>query len=117
MSAQEDQRGWLKHGNRPGDLSKAPRCGARNRKGNPCQCPAMPNGKCRLHGGLSTGPRTPEGIERIRQARTKHGRFSTVALAERRRVRESKRAERLQQQQAWKDYREFKAVLRLGGLW
>jgi hypothetical protein len=36
----------------------------------------MPNGRCRMHGGLSTGPRTPEGIERIRQSRTKHGIYS-----------------------------------------
>ena len=33
----------------------------------------MPNGRCRLHGGCSTGPRTKEGLERIRAARTKHG--------------------------------------------
>jgi hypothetical protein len=31
------------------------RCGARNRAGNPCRSPAMPNGKCRLHGGASPG--------------------------------------------------------------
>ncbi|MDF2972517.1 MAG: hypothetical protein K0R61_2967 [Microvirga sp.] len=29
----------------------------------PCCQPAMPNGRCRLHGGLSTGPRTPEGLK------------------------------------------------------
>jgi hypothetical protein len=34
----------------------------------------MSNGRCRLHGGASTGPRTAEGLERIRQARTTHGR-------------------------------------------
>lgn len=46
-----------------------PRCGARTRQGLPCQAPAvwdtqwdMPrNGRCRMHGGLSTGPRTAEG--------------------------------------------------------
>jgi hypothetical protein len=32
-----------------------------------------PNGRCRLHGGLSTGPRTPEGLAQIRAARTTHG--------------------------------------------
>ena len=31
------------------------RCGARTRGGRPCRCPAMPNGKCRMHGGLSPG--------------------------------------------------------------
>jgi hypothetical protein len=38
----------------------------------------------RLHGALSTGPKTPEGIERIRRAVTKHGRYTAVAKAEQR---------------------------------
>ena len=25
----------------------------------------MPNGRCKLHGGKSTGPRTPQGLERV----------------------------------------------------
>ena len=29
--------------------------------GKPCQAPAGWNGRCKLHGGLSTGPTTPEG--------------------------------------------------------
>jgi hypothetical protein len=33
----------------------------------------MACGKCRMHGGASTGPRTAEGLERIRKARTTHG--------------------------------------------
>jgi hypothetical protein len=37
-------------------------CGAKTRRGTPCQCMSVnPGGRCRLHGGLSTGPRTPEG--------------------------------------------------------
>ena len=28
-----------------------------------------------MHGGASTGPRTPEGLQRIVQARTVHGRY------------------------------------------
>ena len=76
-------RGWLKNGNQPGDISKAARCGAKTRRGTRCQCPAMANGRCRLHGGLSTGPKTAEGIERIRRALTKHGRYSLQAKAER----------------------------------
>jgi hypothetical protein len=47
----------------------------------------MPNGRCKLHGGKSTGPRTPEGLERSRQANWKHGHFSREAKAERSRVR------------------------------
>ena len=34
-------------------------CGAKNRSGNPCGLPAMDNGRCRMHGGLSTGPVNP----------------------------------------------------------
>jgi uncharacterized protein with FMN-binding domain len=40
-----------------------------------------------MHGGLSTGPKTAEGIERIRRAVTKHGRYTAAAKAERRRLR------------------------------
>jgi hypothetical protein len=70
------RRGWLKNGNPAGDVSKAPRCGARTRRQTPCLGPAMQNGRCRMHGGLSTGPRTPEGLERSRHARWKHGAYS-----------------------------------------
>ena len=48
-----------------------PRCGARTRNGTPCQaratwddvndCPRTRRGRCRMHGGLSTGPRTAAG--------------------------------------------------------
>jgi hypothetical protein len=34
-----------------------PRCGAKTRKGTPCQAQALANGRCKYHGGLSTGPR------------------------------------------------------------
>ena len=38
------------------------RCGAYARStGLPCKAKALPNGKCRNHGGLSTGPKTVEG--------------------------------------------------------
>src|SRR6266849_2083547 len=84
----ETRRGWLKNSNAPGDFSKAARCGAKTRRGTACQCPAMSNGRCRLHGGLSTGPKTAEGVERIRRAVTKHGRYSSAAKAERRYIRQ-----------------------------
>ena len=76
-------RGQHRNGNPPGDFTSAPRCGARTRRGTLCRTPAMPNGRCRLHGGLSTGPRTAAGIERIRLALTKHGRYSEAARADR----------------------------------
>jgi hypothetical protein len=30
-----------------------------------CRAWAMPNGRCRVHGGASTGPRSPEGKARV----------------------------------------------------
>jgi hypothetical protein len=36
-----------------------------------------------LHGGFSTGPKTAEGIERIRRGRLKHGRYTKAATVER----------------------------------
>ena len=53
-----------------------PRCGARTRAGLPCKAQAMRNGRCYRHGGASTGPRTPEGRQRLVKARTKHGGYS-----------------------------------------
>jgi hypothetical protein len=69
----------LKNGNRQGDPQDAPRCGAKTRKGSPCMGPAMRNGRCRMHGGKSTGPRTPEGVERCRMANWKHGSYSETS--------------------------------------
>jgi hypothetical protein len=54
---------------------RAPRCRARTRVGGSCQQPAMSNGRCRIHGGASTGPRTQEGLQRLAQARTVHGAY------------------------------------------
>ncbi len=43
----------------------------------------MANGRCRMHGGPSTGPRSPEGLERSRRARWIQGWYSAHATAER----------------------------------
>src|SRR6201986_2986656 len=60
-----------------------PRCGARSKRaGKPCRGAAMPNGRCKVHGGKSTGPRTPEGLERSRRANWKHGYYSREAKAD-----------------------------------
>ena len=75
---------FLRNGNCRFDLSKVLRCGAKTRRGTACGCPAMSNGRCRLHGGASTGARTAAGLERIRLAATKHGCYSKAAIAERR---------------------------------
>lgn len=40
----------------PMQFRDIPRCGAYARTtGKPCQGPAMANGRCRMHGGTSTG--------------------------------------------------------------
>jgi hypothetical protein len=75
------RRGWLEHGNPPGDLSAVARCGAKTRRASACQGPAMRNGQCRMHGGLSTGARTAEGLERSREARWRHGKYSQETRA------------------------------------
>ena len=55
------------------------RCEAKTRKGTPCQRPAkLPVGRCRLHGGASTGPRTEDGLKRLAASKTKHGRFTKL---------------------------------------
>ncbi len=43
-------------------------CGAKTRNGTPCKRKALANGRCPNHGGLSTGPKTKEGRERIAEA-------------------------------------------------
>ena len=58
----------------------APRCGAKTRKAKPCQGPAMKNGRCRMHGGKSTGPR--KGTQNA----LKQGLYTRRAIAERKRV-------------------------------
>lgn len=63
-------------------MANAPRCGARNRQGKPCQAPAMRGKKrCRLHGGKSPG--APRG----NQNAYKHGYYSAEAIASRRETR------------------------------
>ena len=59
------------------DTKKAyARCGAKTRSGKPCaKYPINGKRRCRLHGGLSTGPRTAEGKARIAAAQLKHGRY------------------------------------------
>ncbi|WP_405029860.1 HGGxSTG domain-containing protein [Methylobacterium sp. BE186] len=70
----------------------AARCGAKRRDGGSCLQPAMPNGRCRMHGGKSTGPRTEAGLARSRRSTWQHGHYSTEARAERREARLVRRA-------------------------
>jgi hypothetical protein len=58
-------RHWCDHG---GDLPPECRdmtCGATTRAGTPCKRRDLHrSGRCKLHGGLSTGPRTAKGKRR-----------------------------------------------------
>jgi hypothetical protein len=65
-----------------------PRCGAWCRDGHPCQARAtrdaetgclVRNGRCRIHGGLSTGPRTPEGKRRVGEAARRRARMKKTS--------------------------------------
>jgi len=55
---------------------QAPWCGARTRAGGSCLGLAMVSGRCRVHGGASTGPRTAVGLARMVAAKTAHGRYA-----------------------------------------
>jgi len=45
------------------------KCGAYARStGFPCKAQAQPNGRCKNHGGMSTGPKTPKGRKAIAEA-------------------------------------------------
>ena len=86
-----------------GPESPLKRCGARTRRGTACQKPPL-NGKtrCRLHGGLSTGPKTTEGKARIVAAHWKHGRRSRAFTEARKQI--------------WADLRAVEARMRADGL-
>ena len=79
------------------------RCNARTRRGTECQKPPMKGKKrCRLHGGLSTGPRTAEGKTRIAAAHFKHGKRSKRFVEQRKKI--------------WAELREIERRMRLDGL-
>ena len=60
------------------------RCGAKTRRGTACQRPAnKQNGRCRLHGGRSTGPKSAEGRAKIAAANLRHGEFTQAKIAKR----------------------------------
>ena len=53
------------------------RCLAKTRQGTPCQNPVVTDrNRCRMHGGLSSGPKTPAGKARVAAVHLKHGRRS-----------------------------------------
>lgn len=74
-------------------------CGAMH-NGNPCKNPAGMGtdhkgyGRCKIHGGLATGPKTPEGKARTIAACTTHGLYSKVLLPEEEKILEDIDAEK-----------------------
>ena len=61
------------------------RCGAKTRRGTSCRRPANKrNGRCRLHGGASTGPRTERGCAKTAAANTTTGQHTKAMIAKRR---------------------------------
>lgn len=62
------------------EMHLAKRCGARTRSGSPCRSPAMANGRCRMHGGPSTG--APKGNKNA----FRQGRYSAAAIDRRRAI-------------------------------
>ena len=67
----------LKNGTVAFDLSTLPLCGAKTRSGEQCKRYGnLKNGRCRLHGGLSKGPTTKDGLQKSQQANYKHGHYS-----------------------------------------
>jgi len=56
-------------------------CGAHTGQDETCKRTALANGRCRNHGGKSTGPRTAEGIARIAAAQRLRWQRVAQALA------------------------------------
>ena len=80
------------------------RCEARTPKGTLCQRPAkLPVGRCRLHGGASNGPKTKDGLARLTEPKTKHGKFTKEKRAEakRRAVQGRQMRGELKELEAW----------------
>jgi hypothetical protein len=69
--------------------ASAGQCGAKTRKALPCKNLCMSGRRrCRMHGGMSTGPRTADSLERVRRSNWKHGHYSAEAISERRFLRQ-----------------------------
>ena len=64
------------------------RCLAKTRRGALCRNPVVTDrNRCRMHGGKSTGPWTPEGKEKVRKANWKHGKRSCAHVAKMKQIR------------------------------
>ena len=71
------------------------RCGAKTRRRTACQCPTnKKNGRRRLHGGVSIGAKTEEGLARISAANLRHRKFTKDKLEKRRKNASTRREPR-----------------------
>jgi len=76
VTRNEELRLSLSPHNAAANQTHASEVGCKDTRGSPCQAPAVSNkvndrpvnGRCKLHGGLSTGPKTQEGKCRSAQA-------------------------------------------------
>lgn len=72
------------HDRNTGPMRASPRCGAKTRKGTPCQAPAVAGkARCRMHGGAS-GSGAPKG----NQNALKHGMYTRENLEFHKHMRE-----------------------------
>lgn len=74
-------------------------CGATNQSGNKCLLPPMANGRCRIHGGKTTGPLNP---------RVKHGLYRKYMSPE-----EAEMYDGLKNDENYADMRGEAALLRV----
>ena len=59
------------------------RCEALTRRGSLCKRPGnKKNGRCKFHGGYSSGPKTKDGMDRLIASKIKHERFIKEKRAE-----------------------------------
>ena len=81
-------------------------CGAKTRFGGLCaKFPIAGKRRCRLHGGMSTGPKTDKGKQRIANAQLKHGRHVNY------------RARRKQEMYYFSEIRRVVAEAKAAGIW
>ena len=65
------------------NIKNAKKCGAKTRNKTSCKSPAMKNGRCRMHGGKSTGAKTEKGLERIKKSNFRNGFYTKEAFTDR----------------------------------
>ncbi len=72
------------------NIKDAKKCLAKTKRtGRPCQAPAMQNGRCRLHGGKSTGAKTDQGKAKLQEINLKHGYYTKESIQERKSIKAS----------------------------